>query len=67
MRPPHPILHFRPHSTALRGPIESPTETPSGTARMPHPHPTWHCHPPSTALRGPMGSSTEAPSGTARM
>eukprot|EP00959_Pyramimonas_sp_CCMP1952_P064925 1355899-Pyramimonas_sp.AAC.1 len=34
MRPPCPIWHFHPSSTALRGSIRSSTEAPRGTTRM---------------------------------
>eukprot|EP00959_Pyramimonas_sp_CCMP1952_P347511 7278795-Pyramimonas_sp.AAC.1 len=53
-------MRHPPPSTALRGPIRSSTEGPSGTARMRH-------SPPSTAPRRPIRSPTECPSGTARM
>eukprot|EP00959_Pyramimonas_sp_CCMP1952_P257637 5383385-Pyramimonas_sp.AAC.1 len=49
-------MRHEPPNTALRGPIGSSTESPSGTARMRHP-------PPSAALRGPIVSATEGPSG----
>eukprot|EP00959_Pyramimonas_sp_CCMP1952_P287173 6005647-Pyramimonas_sp.AAC.1 len=47
-----------PPSIALRGPIRSSTEGPSGSARMRLPHPLRHV---LHALRGPIGNSTAAP------
>eukprot|EP00959_Pyramimonas_sp_CCMP1952_P343703 7199642-Pyramimonas_sp.AAC.1 len=49
-----------PPCTALRGPIESPTEAPE-TVRMRPGNLIWHFHP------TPIESPIEAPSGTVRM
>eukprot|EP00959_Pyramimonas_sp_CCMP1952_P386708 8104654-Pyramimonas_sp.AAC.1 len=59
-------MQFHLPSTALRGPIGSYTEAPSGTARMRH---TCNQFGISTRAvqRFVASSSTEAPSGTARM
>eukprot|EP00959_Pyramimonas_sp_CCMP1952_P038121 797632-Pyramimonas_sp.AAC.1 len=50
-----------PPSTALRGPIGSPTECPSGGVHM------RALPPPTAAFRGPRGRSTECPSGGVHM
>eukprot|EP00959_Pyramimonas_sp_CCMP1952_P291627 6099617-Pyramimonas_sp.AAC.1 len=67
MRPPHPSWHCHPPSTAFRGPTGSPTEVPSGAARVRPPCLIWHFHMPSIALRGLTGSFTAIFNGTARM